>query len=72
MLECFNEFLKEASIGRIDTGFIQNVLFNSKIYENNKLILEYNNSTYPDLLIPTLIIKDLNTFIKLLNIYCFS
>ena len=69
MLEWFNEFLKEASIGRIDTGFIQNVLFNSKIYENNKLVLEYTNTTYPDLLIPTLIIKDLNTFLTLLKTY---
>ncbi len=69
MLEWFNEFLKEASIGRIDTGFIQNVLFNSKIYENNKLVLEYTNTTYPDLLIPTLIIKDLHTFLTLLKTY---
>ena len=61
-MDLFDEFIKEASTGRVDCGMYFNILFNSKIEEN------YIGSD-SDLLVPTLIVKDKISFLTLLNKY---
>ena len=61
-MDLFDEFIKEASTGRVDCGMYFNILFNSKIEDN------YIGSD-SDLLVPTLIVKDKISFLTLLNKY---
>ena len=63
----YNEFIKDASKGRVDCGMFYNILFNTSIIKDNKLI-ELTKSD-SDLLVPTLLIKNKDRFDYLLNKY---
>lgn len=63
----YKEFIKEAKVGRINCGMYFNILFNTSIYNNDKL--EVLTKSDSDLLVPTLIIKNKEKFDILLKEY---
>ena len=63
----YNDFIKEAALGRINCGMYFNIIFNTSIFVNNKLF-ELTKSD-SNLLVPTLIIKNKESFDKLLKEY---
>jgi hypothetical protein len=63
----YENIVKEATSGRIDCLFYYNIVFNTKIVEDNKEYL--SNIDNDNLLIPTLIIRDKKLFDQLLIEY---
>lgn len=62
----YNDIIKEVATGRVDCFFIYNILFETKIFEDNIHIKSQINK---DFLIPTLIINNKEKFNKLLIEY---
>lgn len=67
----YNDFIKEAAIGRVDCYTFYNVIFSTKILNNGIIedLTVSDDDLYEDVLIPTLIIKDKKLFDELLIKY---
>lgn len=63
----YNHIIKEAVNGRVDCFMMYNMLFNTRIYDKNVELFSRNEN--PELLIPTLQIKNLQEFDDLLVEY---
>jgi hypothetical protein len=63
----YNHIIPEASEGRIDCNFYYNMVFSTRIVENDVFVQANNLSD--NLLIPTLLIKDKELFDRLLVEY---
>lgn len=64
----YDEIINEASIGRVDCFFMMNLLFSTYLKEENKTI-EVKTDKDGRYLIPTLVIKNKESFNKLLTEY---